>query len=189
MAAWLAEVESRMKPNNWSNIIVSPETPLAEAIEILDREGKRSLLVAKADHLLLGTVSDGDVRRALIRKVDLTEPVSSLMQSSPRVAAEDWSKTRILSFMEQHQLLQLPVLNEQHRICDVMFLYDLLQKPRIDNPVCLMAGGFGTRLRPLTDSCPKPMLKLGDKPILELILQRFINAGFHTFYLSTHYKS
>ncbi|WP_197490054.1 nucleotidyltransferase family protein [Rheinheimera sp. SA_1] len=185
----LAEVEGTMKPNNWGNIVVSPDTPLAEAIEILDREGKRSLLIATEDNVLLGTVSDGDVRRALIRKVNLAEPVDAVMQCTPKVAGLDWSKTRILSFMEQHQLLQLPVLDENNRICDVMFLYDLLQKPRIDNPVCLMAGGFGTRLRPLTDLCPKPMLKLGDKPILELILERFIHAGFHNFYISTHYRS
>lgn len=178
-----------MKPYNWKNIMVAPDLALSEAIEILDREGKRSLLVVNRENELLGTISDGDVRRALIRKINLSVHVEAVMQREPKVASGDWSKTRILSFMERHQLLQLPVVDEHRKVTDVKFLYDMLQKPRLDNPVCLMAGGFGTRLRPLTDSCPKPMLKLGDKPILELILERFIDAGFYNFYISTHYRS
>src|SRR5690606_17207426 len=102
-------------------------------------------------------------------------------------AQADWSKTRLLSCMERYQLLLLPVVSDDKQLLSIDFLYDLLQKPKLDNAVCLMAGGFGTRLRPLTESCPKPMLKLGDKPILELIMLRFIQAGFHRFFISTHY--
>ena len=95
----------------------------------------------------------------------------------------------MLSFMERTDLLQLPIVDEKNKVVGVTFLYELLKKPRIDNPVCLMAGGFGTRLKPLTDSCPKPMLTVGDKPILEIILERFIEAGFWRFYISTHYMA
>ncbi|GEA06022.1 alcohol dehydrogenase [Alteromonas sp. KUL42] len=172
---------------DWKRIVVAPDTPLGSAIHQLDIEGKRSLLIADENDILLGIVSDGDVRRALLKGVSLTEPVTRVMQSNPKVATRHWSEVRLLSCMEQYQLLFIPIVDDQRRILSVSFLYSLLRKPRFENAVCLMAGGFGTRLRPLTNSCPKPMLKLGNKPILELILQRFIRAGFYRFYISTHY--
>jgi len=89
--------------------------------------------------------------------------------------------------MEQYELLQLPLVDKNRRIMGLASLHDILNKHRHENPVFLMAGGFGTRLRPLTNNCPKPMLKVGDKPILEQILLNFVEAGFHRFYISTHY--
>jgi NDP-sugar pyrophosphorylase family protein len=89
--------------------------------------------------------------------------------------------------MEKYQLLQLPIVDAQRRVVGLETLHGLLHKKQYDNPVFLMAGGFGSRLRPLTQHCPKPLLKVGDKPILELILESFINAGFHRFFVSTHY--
>ncbi|MEN1557826.1 sugar phosphate nucleotidyltransferase, partial [Pseudomonas aeruginosa] len=94
---------------------------------------------------------------------------------------------RILSVMEKYSLLQLPIIDEKRKVIGLQTLHDLLNKPRLDNPVFLLAGGFGTRLRPLTHNCPKPLLKVGEKPILEIILERFIGAGFHRFFISTHY--
>lgn len=174
---------------DWRTLLISPDVSLVDAVEQLDRGAKRILIVVDAADSLLGTLTDGDVRRALIRRIDLTTPVSMVMNTSPRCATAKWSRTRLLSFMEQTDLLQLPIVDEQNNVIDVCFLYDLLKKPRLDNPVCIMAGGFGTRLKPLTDSCPKPMLKVGDKPILEIILDRFIAAGFWNFYISTHYMA
>jgi NDP-sugar pyrophosphorylase family protein len=89
--------------------------------------------------------------------------------------------------MEQYDLLQLPLVDSERKVVGLANLHDMLNKHRHDNPVFLMAGGFGTRLRPLTNNCPKPMLKVGDKPILEQILLNFVDAGFHRFYISTHY--
>lgn len=175
------------KSTQWQKIVVNPGMLLSDAIRVLDEQGKRSLVVADTQYRLLGIVSDGDVRRALLRGLQLNDPVDSIMQRKPMVAAPDWSTTRLLSCMEKYQLLLLPVVDEHMQLISIEFLYDLLQKPRLDNAVCLMAGGFGTRLRPLTETCPKPMLKLGDKPILELIMLRFIQAGFHRFFISTHY--
>lgn len=172
---------------NWKNIVVKPSAKLGDAIKQLDSQGKRSLLVADDEYRLVGIVSDGDVRRALIRGIDLNESVTVIMQSKPIVATPQWTNARLLSCMEKYQLLFIPVVDESNHILSVSFLYSLLRKPKFENAVCLMAGGFGTRLRPLTNTCPKPMLKLGNKPILELILQRFIQSGFYRFYISTHY--
>ena len=177
------------KQNNWRKLLVEPGLPLVDAVKRLDEGAKRILIVVDKDDKLIGTVTDGDIRRALIRQTELTTPVSEIMNTNPKSATHAWSRLRLLSFMERTDLLQLPIVDEKNKVIGVTFLYELLKKPRIDNPVCLMAGGFGTRLKPLTDSCPKPMLTVGDKPILEIILERFIEAGFWRFYISTHYMA
>lgn len=177
------------KQSNWRKLLVEPGLSLVDAVKRLDEGAKRILIVVDKHDRLIGTVTDGDIRRALIRQTELTAPISEIMNTNPKSATHAWSRLRLLSFMERTDLLQLPIVDEKNKVIGVTFLYELLKKPRIDNPVCLMAGGFGTRLKPLTDSCPKPMLTVGDKPILEIILERFIEAGFWRFYISTHYMA
>ncbi|MHC8396061.1 nucleotidyltransferase family protein [Pseudomonas sp. LB3P93] len=171
----------------WKSVLVSPETSLEEAVATLDREGLRIVLVVDAGGRLLGTMTDGDVRRSLLKHLPLDIKVRDVMCASPQTVERGWSKERILAVMEKHQLLQLPVVDAQQRVVGLETLHGLMQKKQYDNPVFLMAGGFGSRLRPLTQHCPKPLLKVGDKPILELILESFISAGFHRFFVSTHY--
>lgn len=171
----------------WESTLIGPEATLEEAIATLDREALRIVMVVSAERRLLGTLTDGDVRRALLKHMTLDVPVAEIMCITPHTAARDWSKERILADMEKYQLLQLPVVDQTGRVIGLETLHDLLNKRHRDNPVFLMAGGFGTRLQPLTHNCPKPLLKVGDKPILELILENFINAGFHRFFISTHY--
>lgn len=171
----------------WESTFIGPETSLEEAIVTLDQEALRIVMVIDAERRLLGTLTDGDVRRALLKHLPLDIQVGEVMCKSPRTAARDWSKERILADMEKYQLLQLPVVDQEGRVIGLETLHDLLHRRHRDNPVFLMAGGFGTRLQPLTYNCPKPLLKVGDKPILELILESFINAGFHRFFISTHY--
>ncbi|WP_312992269.1 nucleotidyltransferase family protein [Achromobacter animicus] len=172
---------------NWKEAVVSPTATLQYAIEAMDREALRIVLIVDDEGVLVGTLTDGDVRRAVLRRLPLETPVSEVMHRNPSVATSDWSDMRMLSWMEKHQLLQLPVVNAEGQLIGLRTLHDLLERPAQDNPVFLMAGGFGTRLRPLTNNCPKPMLKVGEKPILELILESFKSYGFHRFYISTHY--
>jgi NDP-sugar pyrophosphorylase family protein len=129
-----------MKP--WESVLIGPQSSLHEAISALDRGALQIAIVVDDERRILGSLTDGDVRRALLRQVPLDTPVGEVMHKSRR-------------------------------------------KP---NAVFLMAGGFGKRLQPLTDHCPKPLLKVGDKPILELILEGFVKAGFHRFFISTHYR-
>lgn len=173
--------------SEWESTLVSPELSLEEAIAVLDRVGLRIVMVADETKKLLGILTDGDVRRALLRYIPLGTPVVEVMHRTPYVAERDWSRERKLAVMEQYQLLQLPIVDGENRIVGLETLHGLLNRPHRDNPVFLMAGGFGTRLQPLTHNCPKPLLKVGDKPILELIMQGFIDAGFHRFFISTHY--
>lgn len=172
---------------NWESVLVAPDVPLEEAIAVLDREALRVILVVDSDRTLRGTLTDGDVRRALLNHVALETPVRNVMFPSPRVAGRTWSKEKILALMEKHQLLQVPIVDDAGRVVGLETLQGLISRRHRDNPVFLMAGGFGTRLRPLTNNCPKPLLKVGDKPILQLILESFISAGFYRFFISTHY--
>ena len=172
---------------HWEAALVRPGTTLEKAIKVLDRAALRIVLVVDNQQKLLGTMTDGDLRRALIKHQPLDTAVEKVMNPQPKVATLDWSRERLLHVMEQQQVLQLPIVDEQYRIIGLESLHELLNQQTHDNPVFLMAGGFGTRLRPLTNDCPKPMLKVGDKPILQVILESFVKAGFHRFYISTHY--
>lgn len=174
-----------MKP--WRKALVNSDVTLEQAIDVLDKAALRIALVVDSSDKLLGTLTDGDVRRALLKHMPLETPVSQVMNTQPKTAEQSWTESRILAVMEQHELLQLPLVDAEKRVVGLANLHDILNKHRHDNPVFLMAGGFGTRLRPLTNNCPKPMLKVGDKPILEQILLNFVEAGFHRFYISTHY--
>lgn len=171
----------------WQSVLVAAETPIVEAIKVLDKGALRIALIVDDEQKLIGTLTDGDIRRALISHVSMEQPVARIMCSTPRVAKSGWSRKRTLSLMESADLLQLPIVDNQDRVVGLETLHSLLEKRVVDNPVFLMAGGFGTRLKPLTNACPKPMLKIGEKPILELILESFIEAGFHRFFISTHY--
>jgi len=173
--------------NKWAAALVGPESSLGEALSVLDRAGLRIVLVVDDKRRLLGTVTDGDARRAVIRHQNLSVSVLEVMNPEPVSARTDWDRERMLAVMERRQVLQLPVLDTQGLVVGLESLQDLLNTRRYDNPVFLMAGGFGTRLRPLTDNCPKPMLKVGGRPILETILDHFMKAGFHRFFISTHY--
>lgn len=173
----------------WQDILVQPQVRLGEAIAVLDRGGLRIALVVDADRRLLGTLTDGDVRRALLRQLPLDAPVSDAMFGTPTTALQGWSADRVLALMEKHQLLHVPVIDDDRRVVGLETLHGLLHRRHRENVVFLMAGGFGTRLQPLTDHCPKPLLRVGDKPILELIIENFVKAGFHRFFISTHYRA
>ncbi len=173
---------------SWESVLIGPQLPLADAIAVMDAGGLRIAIVVDAERRILGTLTDGDVRRALIRRTDLSAPVGPVMFDRPQTAPLAATRERLLALMEQHQLLQIPLTDEAGRMVGLETLHGLLQKRHKANPVFLMAGGLGTRLQPLTDNCPKPLLKVGDKPILELILQNFVDAGFQRFFISTHYR-
>jgi dTDP-glucose pyrophosphorylase len=172
---------------SWRKALVTSDATLEQAIEVLDKAALRIALVVDKSNKLLGTLTDGDVRRALLRHFPLDTRVNDVMNASPKTADQSWSERRILALMEQHELLHLPLVDREGFVVGLANLHDILNKHRHENPVFLMAGGFGTRLRPLTNKCPKPMLKVGDKPILEQILLNFVEAGFYRFYISTHY--
>ncbi|MGM0906002.1 MAG: nucleotidyltransferase family protein [Pseudomonadota bacterium] len=170
----------------WKRILIKPNQSIRHALEVIEQESLRIAIVVGEQGELFGVVTDGDIRRGLINGVALTDSVSEVMNSSPVTAYNTVTRKEAIKLMESKGLLAIPLLN-QGKVVGLETLQRSGSGRSYDNPVFLMAGGFGTRLRPLTDNCPKPLLKVGDKPILEIVLNSFIRAGFNNFYISTHY--
>lgn len=172
--------------HNWRDILIPPTATMEETISVIDKGALKLALVVDSNEHLLGVVSDGDIRRALLAHKGMNSPISQVMNSQPLTANVKTSKSKLLDLMHSKGLISIPIV-ENKVLMGLETLQKITQKTRYDNPVFLMAGGFGKRLKPLTDNCPKPLLKLGEKPILETILESFISCGFHQFYISTHY--
>jgi dTDP-glucose pyrophosphorylase len=162
---------------------------LSGAILVLDREDSKIVLVVDESGQLLGTITDGDIRRGLLNGVSLEDRVSIVMNSDPKACYLGEDPLIIKSRMKSLAIRQMPILNKERVVCGLETLKHFSDTVRRHNPVMIMAGGFGKRLRPLTDNVPKPMLKVGGKPILEHIIERFVEAGLGEFYISTHYKA
>jgi dTDP-glucose pyrophosphorylase len=170
----------------WKNVLIKPNSTLLDALEIINNEALRVALVVGEQDELLGVVTDGDIRRGLLKNLPLTSEISHVMNTSPTTADVSSSREELIDVMESKSILSIPVLSEG-KVVGLETLQGMLSRPKYDNPVFLMAGGFGTRLKPLTDTCPKPMLKIGGRPMLETVIRSFIKAGFVNFYISTHY--
>lgn len=173
---------------NWKNALISFDATIRDAIEAIDRGSLQIAVVVDAKKRLIGTITDGDIRRGILRGVAFSSSVREIMTKNPKSARSHQHHEEILSLMKQMKVRQLPVLDRSDRVVGIEVLDELLSVPTRKNWVVLMAGGLGTRLKPLTDSVPKPMIPIGQKPILETILENFIEYGFKEFFISVHYK-
>lgn len=174
---------------DWKSTLISPRASIVEALKIIDDSSMQIVLVVDENQKLLGTVTDGDVRRAILRKISLNEPVEKIMHTSPRVASITDDKKQVISLMRQKDLKHIPVVDEAGRVVDLKIFIDMIKPQHTENLVVLIAGGLGTRLQPMTEKRPKPMLDVGGKPVLETILEGFISYGFQRFYISVNYKA
>lgn len=174
---------------DWEKALVHPQASLRDALQVIDAAATQMALVVDIDKKLLGALSDGDVRRALIAGHGLEESVSTIMNKSPTCARLDESRDTIHALMRRHGFRQVPILDDASRLVGLETLDDFLRTESRENWVIIMAGGLGTRLQELTTHTPKPMLKVGEKPILHTIIQSFIDHGFAHFYLAVNYKA
>lgn len=174
---------------DWKQTLIGPGSSLREAVEVIDAAGLQIALVVDADRRLLGTVTDGDLRRAILRGISLEQPVERVMNENATTAREQDDRDALLTLMRQRRLHHIPVLDASWRVIGLEVLDDLLKPEPKTNPVVLMAGGLGTRLRPLTEDIPKPLLEIGSRPILETIIKSFIEYGFGRFFVSVNYKA
>ncbi|HFQ5125083.1 TPA: CBS domain-containing protein, partial [Vibrio vulnificus] len=166
----------------WQKTLIREQNTVKQALEIINNEALRVALVVDNKQHLVGVVTDGDIRRGLLKNLTLAEPVSLVMNLSPTIAKMGTRREDLIELMEKKGILSIPLLDEAGKVVGLETLHGALHRPKYQNPVFLMAGGFGTRLRPLTDNCPKPMLRIGNKPILETVIRSFIKAGFVNFY-------
>jgi len=173
----------------WKDALVTANCTILETINIINSSAMQIALVVDENNLLLGTVTDGDIRRGLLRGISLSESVETVMNIKPTVAHENQSKSSILTMMKNKRFHQIPLVTEKGVLVGMESLDNLIKGSIRDNHVIIMAGGLGSRLQPLTNTCPKPLLKVGSKPILETIVDNFVEYGFSKFYISVNYKA
>lgn len=167
--------------------LLRPDAAILEAIACIDRTGLRIALVVDGDGRLTGTVTDGDIRRALLRALPLSTRVAEIMTRNPRMAPAGSDDAGLFRLMRALRIQHLPLVDEEGRVVGLRTLESLLENPRRPNRVVLMAGGLGSRLGPLTRRVPKPMLPVGGRPLLETILETFADQGFYRFSISLNY--
>lgn len=174
---------------NWEKVLLSPDATIRDAIKAIDASSLQIALVVDTARRLKGTITDGDVRRGILKGVSLDKSVAEVMNPHPTVANMDDTRDSILATMKLKAVRQIPVLDKSGSVAGIELLNDLIQPRERENRVVLMAGGIGSRLRPLTNDCPKPLIQVGNKPILETILENFIEYGFRHFYISVNYMA
>lgn len=167
------------------NLILS-DAPLLQAIERMDAVRRKLLVVADEDRRLLGTVSDGDIRRGLMRRLSMDAPVAEVMNARPVALTLDGSESEALVRLADRGVTLAPVLDRAGRVVGLYPDAVVASRTR-DNLVVIMAGGRGVRLAPLTQTCPKPMLKVAGRPLLETIIERLQAQGFRRFRLAVNY--
>jgi dTDP-glucose pyrophosphorylase len=171
----------------WREAILPPESTIQEAIRNLDRVAIKIVLVVDSAGELQGTISDGDIRRGLLRGLDLNSPIASIVHRDSLLVPRGLARETVVQLMVANKIQQIPVVDE-HRHVVGLHLWDEITVPPIrPNLMVIMAGGMGTRLRPHTQNCPKPLLQVAGKPMLEHIIDRARMEGFKRFILAIHY--
>lgn len=173
---------------SWKEIAVTQATSVRETIRRIDTTGTQIALVVDEQERLLGTVTDGDIRRGILRGVSLDEGAASVMNPHPTTASPRDDRAAILSMMKQRKIHHVPVVDESGRLLGLETLDELLRPGIRENLVVIMAGGLGTRLRPLTDERPKPMVNVGGRPLLETIILGLAEYGLRRFRIALNYK-
>jgi dTDP-glucose pyrophosphorylase len=177
---------ARLDPS-WRNAILSADVTIGEAIRNLDLNAIKIVLVANDIGLLEGTISDGDIRRGLLKGLDLNSPITSLIYRNPLVVPPEVGRELVMQLMIANKIQQVPVVDERHCLVGLHLWDSLAIQPARKNIMVIMAGGMGIRLRPHTENCPKPLLSVAGKPMLEHIIDGAKQQGFQNFIISINY--
>ena len=172
-----------------NKIKLTTNATIKEALLIIDNGAVKFAIVVDDEDKLLGTITDGDVRRAILNGKSLEESVESVYFRTPTVVHVDSTKEEIINICTTKKIYQIPVVDDENRVVSIKMLDEILKPKEHKNKVVLMVGGLGTRLRPLTDTTPKPMLPVGGKPILQTIVEKFVSYGFVNIIMCVGYKS
>ncbi len=174
---------------NYKNILLKLSSTIKDALKIIDISGMQIALVVDENEKLIGTLTDGDIRRGLLSNLSLEDSIESIIFTTPTVCHIEDTKEKILEIAVAKKIYQIPIVDNDGKIVGIEEVDELLKPQTKTNKVVLMVGGLGTRLRPLTEHTPKPMLKVGNKPILETIILNFKKYGFTNIVLCVSYKS
>ena len=169
--------------------LVAASASIREALETITKNSNQAVMVVDETGRLVGIVTDGDIRRGLLRDVPLDGSVRDVMNPRPATAEPGINRGAALALMQRRRLRHLPLVDAGGRLVDVLLLDDLLRPTPLPNAAVLMAGGDGTRLRPLTESVPKPLLAVGGKPLLEILVERLRASGVQEIFVTVRYRS
>ena len=174
---------------NWRDALLQTDgARIKDAAAALERSALQIVLIVEADDTLVGTITDGDIRRALLKGLSIEAPAADIAQQSPLVVTRDVPSDAVLAIMAANRIRQLPILDGQRRVEGLHIIDEVQARSNArPNTMVIMAGGQGTRLRPYTEKCPKPMLLVSGKPMLEHIIERAARAGIERFLISVHY--
>jgi dTDP-glucose pyrophosphorylase len=175
--------------NNILDIVLNKSSLIREALKVIDKGAIKIAIVVDKDEKVIGTLTDGDIRRGLLNGLTLDSSIDSLYFKEPILANINDSKESIVQKAISKQIYQIPIIDDDGRLVKIEDLANLLKTKSRTNRVVLMAGGLGSRLRPLTEELPKPLLKVGNKPILETIIENFAKYGFVNITISVNYKA
>lgn len=183
-----------MRKRPLKSLFISLEHSIRAALEHIDQGGLGIALIVDDDRRLIGTVSDGDIRRAMLAGINLDQPVNILLErksstqySKPITAKPGTNTETLVGLMHKYILTVVPIIDEDNRVIDLITMDDLIPADNIPLQAVIMAGGFGSRLRPFTEHTPKPMLPVGDRPLMELLLEQLKHAGIRSVNVTTHY--
>jgi dTDP-glucose pyrophosphorylase len=176
-----------MKDFNWKKTIIFPDSTIKDAIKILNRSGKKILLFLDKNLYLIGTISDGDIRRGLLNGVSLNSKIDKVVNKNPTTVLPNKDATFIYDLMINLEVDQIPEVNEKG-ICTGLYLKDFKEAHKeLENTLIIMAGGKGKRLFPRTKDCPKPLLEVKNKPIILHIIENAKRNGIYKFIISLNY--
>jgi dTDP-glucose pyrophosphorylase len=169
------------------SVLISPQATITDAIAQLDAAGTGALLLCEGDGKLFGILTDGDIRRAIMRSESLDSPCHTVANRGPVTVGPDTLPEQALQLMNRFDVNHLPVIDADTTIVNFLLRRDLLKEERSGGSAVIMAGGFGKRLRPLTEHLPKPMLLVGDRPLLEHTIEQLRQSGIRRVNVTTHY--
>jgi dTDP-glucose pyrophosphorylase len=174
---------------NINKIKLKQNATIKQALQIIDAGAIKFAIIIDADDLLLGTITDGDIRRAILDGKGLEHSIEEVYFKRPTTVTVNSTKEEIINICTSKKIYQIPVVDNEGKVMGVKIFDELLKPKTHKNKVVLMVGGLGTRLRPLTDETPKPMLPVGGKPILQTIVEKFASYGFVDIVMCIGYKS
>jgi len=181
---------------DFARFTVAPKVPMAEVLRLIDVNGEGVALVIDEDRRLTGIVTDGDIRRAILADADFAEPVARFVDRKadtawdhPLTAPLDTAPDQLLSLMNVRLIRHLPLVDSDGRLAGLALKSELEADRELPVSAVVMAGGYGARLRPMTDAAPKPMLKVGDKPLIEHVVGQLRDSGIRDVCVTTHYRA
>src|SRR5688572_5589378 len=170
-------------------LLVPPTASVRQTLETTTKNSRQVVMVVDDDARLVGVVTDGDIRGGLLGGVAVDGRVSDLMNPRPVATPAGTTGAAGLSLMQERRLRHLPVVDAGGRLVEVMLFDDLLRPVPIPNAAVVMAGGDGRRMRGVSENVPKPLLRVGGKPLLEILIERLRAAGISRIFITVRYKS